>query len=343
MCPTSIESNAKARSNRRTRGLAADGCRDAAGESRRDERVGAAVLGHHGLVTALHSPDAAGTAEHVDQVVDLVLLEDRDLGFGRSRLRALDDLLADLVTGQLDGAAVAHACGDRAHRSPPPRIAPCVWEPSVEAARVDDRMYPPGWNRIRAQRGLSSAAGFSLGPDVPPRLGDRGRIHPGGWVATSAWRRPGPSRASGSGRRRFLRAAAAISSSWSMELRRRNSSVASGRLSSKPSGLSPGLDRQAVGNRRDELREPHEHFVVLRVRRREPEPREVLVVPPLVRAKQPGAQLRGRGTREAGCRRSRGTSRHPRSSGGCRPWPRAAVPPPARSRRRPPGADTRRG
>ena len=76
-----------------------------------------------------------------------------------------------------------------------------------------------------------------------------------------------------------------------MELRRRNSSVASGRLSSNPSGLRARLHRQAVGDRGDELRQAHEHLVLLSAGRRQPKPGEVLAVPPLVEREEPRAQF----------------------------------------------------
>ena len=59
--------------------LPGEGQADPGGELGRVEGVGRAVLGKHGLVSALHAPDADGVGEHLEEVVELVGLEGRDL------------------------------------------------------------------------------------------------------------------------------------------------------------------------------------------------------------------------------------------------------------------------
>ena len=89
----------------------------AAGELRRVERVDRAVLGQDDLVAGLHAHDAAGVGEQVDQPVDLVLLERRDLaalhGVGRTGL----EVVAQLLRRELGHVTVAHARADGAHLS----------------------------------------------------------------------------------------------------------------------------------------------------------------------------------------------------------------------------------
>ncbi len=136
------------------RRLAADRRGDAARQPRRDQRVGATVLRHDGLVAALDAPHPAGAAEHVDEIVDLVLVEDRDLRLDGSRLGSLGDIPADLVAGQVDGAAVPHTCDDGTQLPPPSSRIPVAGRSRGRNGVNLPLRYPPGWIENSDRRGL---------------------------------------------------------------------------------------------------------------------------------------------------------------------------------------------
>ena len=206
-------------------------------------------------MTALHSPDATGAAEHVDEVVDLVLLERPGSWPWRRRPRtprSISRRISSRVIWTVLPSPMRVTMELTAHPS------------TVALGRGQDATHLGGEDRC--PRGLSSGRTVVAGA--------RSR-RPSG--------RGGPP-ASATALRRF-------SSSWTMELRSRNSSVASGRLARSP-GLSPACTERPSGMAAMSSASPMSISLSVRARRREAEPREILVIPPLVEREQAPAQLR---------------------------------------------------
>ena len=191
--------------------LAAQRQADAAGELRRVERVDRAVLGQDDLVAGLDAHDAARVGEQVDQPVDLVLLERRDLaaldGVGRAGL----EVVAQLLRRELGHVAVAHARADRAHRRtsslvdlvvmtmPSSRSAPRMIAASSVGDAVRQRVrHVRLEDRARLGEGAVLDRESSRSPPSPP--GRDGRSPPAATARACA-----PSCGRGSGSRRTAR------------------------------------------------------------------------------------------------------------------------------------------
>ncbi len=99
-------------------------------ELRGDERARRFVLGQWDFVTGFDADHAPGCREDLDELVDLVVFENRDLALVSGVFGRLDDVLAQFVGSHLDGLAVTHPGPYLAHCVTPP-----LWWESAETGR----------------------------------------------------------------------------------------------------------------------------------------------------------------------------------------------------------------